>query len=53
MLTGTDGVGNGDVEIGGKLGEGRTGGFTAGRLGDGTVSVGSGVGDGRPARVAT
>jgi len=53
MLIGIDGVGTGEVEIGGRLGEGKTGGVRTGMLGEGTVSEGSGVGDGRPTRVAT
>ena len=53
MLLGIDGVGTGEVEIGGRLGEGKTGGVRTGMLGEGTVSEGSGIGDGRPTRVAT
>jgi hypothetical protein len=49
--TGTDGVGNGVTETGGKLGEGRAGGLTAGA--DGTGNDGSGVGDGRPSTIFT
>ncbi len=52
MLTGIDGVGSGEVKIGGRLGEGKAGGFTTGTLGEGAASEGSGVGDGRPGRVA-
>jgi hypothetical protein len=60
--TGSDGVGNGGVETGGRLGEGKAGddstggGVTAGRLGVGTGNDGkdgSGVGDGKPATVST
>jgi hypothetical protein len=53
MPTGTDGVGSGDMETGGTLGEGRTGGLMTGTPAEGTGSDGSGVGDGRPSTAAT
>ena len=46
--TGRDGVGSGEVDTDGKVGDGRTGGLTAGTPADGTGRDGSGVGDGTP-----
>lgn len=46
--SGRDGVGSGEVETDGKVGDGRTGGLTAGTPAEETGRDGSGVGDGTP-----
>jgi hypothetical protein len=49
---GTDGVGSGEVEMGGRVGSG-TGGVTAGTPAEGIGSDGSAVGDGTPRTAST
>jgi hypothetical protein len=50
--TGRDGVGSGEVEMGGRVGSG-TGGVTAGTPAEGIGSDGSAVGDGTPRTAST